>query len=243
VSLIDVDRGTDELTWCGWPAMARWPALDLASWQGRRAVVLSAHPDDEVLALGGTLTLMGRLDIPLIFVWATNGEASHPGSLAPAVDDLARLRRLETRAALARLGIHGTEVWLGLPDGGLAERQLELTGAVRSLHRPGDLWFAPFRGDGHPDHEACGRAAAEVAEDLVEAPIWAWHWATPGDERIPWKRARAVALPEDVMARKEAAIAEFRTQVTAIGPGLADGPVLPERVLDHFRRRFEVVLT
>jgi LmbE family N-acetylglucosaminyl deacetylase len=130
-----------------------------------------------------------------------------------------------------------------LPDGGLAERQLDLTRAVRALHRSGDVWFAPFRGDGHPDHEACGRAAAEVAEDLVEAPIWAWHWASPGDERIPWKRARAVAVPADVMARKDAAIAEFRSQVTAIGPGPADGPVLPERVLDHFRRRVEVVLT
>jgi hypothetical protein len=66
---------------------------------------------------------------------------------------------------------------------------------------------------------------------------------TPGDERIPWQRARVVALPADVMARKDAAIAEFRTQVTGIGPGPADGPVLPDQVLDHFRRRFEVVLT
>jgi LmbE family N-acetylglucosaminyl deacetylase len=243
VSLIDVDRGTDERLWRDWPRMATWPALDLASWRGRRAVVLSAHPDDEVLALGGTLTLLGRLGIPLTFVWATNGEASHPGSRAPAVDDLARLRRLETRSALARLGIDGAATWLGMPDGGLAERQLDLTCALRALHRPGDLWFAPFRGDGHPDHEACGRAAAEVAGELVEAPIWAWHWATPGDERIPWKRARAVALPENVLARKSAAIAEFHTQVTAIGPGPADGPVLPGQVLEHFRRRFEVVLT
>jgi LmbE family N-acetylglucosaminyl deacetylase len=243
VSIIDVDRGTDELLWREWPAMASWPPLDLASWRGRRAVVLSAHPDDEVLALGGTLTLLHRLGVPLTFVWATNGEASHPGSLALAVDDLGRLRRLETRAALALLGIDGAGMWLGLPDGELTERQLDLTRAVRALHRPGDLWFAPFRGDGHPDHEACGRAAAEVAEGLVEAPVWAWHWATPADERIPWHRARAVALPTEVLAGKEAAIAEFRTQVTAIGPDPADGPVLTERVLDHFRRRVEVVLT
>lgn len=243
MSIIDVDRGTDESLWRDWPAMDSWPALDLAAWRGRRVVVLSAHPDDEVLALGGTLTLLAQLGLPLSFVWATNGEASHPGSLTQAAADLGRLRRLETRAALARLGVGGDAMWLGLPDGGLAERQRELTRAVRAVQRPGDLWLAPFRGDGHPDHEACGRAAAEVAEDLVEAPIWAWHWANPGDERIPWHRARSVAVPADVMARKEAAIAEFRTQVTAIGPGVADGPVLPERVLDHFRRRVEVVLT
>jgi LmbE family N-acetylglucosaminyl deacetylase len=243
VSIIDVDRGTDEVLWREWPAMTTWPALDLAPLHGRRVVVLSAHPDDEVLAIGGTLVLLARLGVPLTFVWATDGEASHPGSVAPAAGDLGRLRRHETHAALARLGVAGDATWLGLPDGGLAERSVDLVRAVRGLHRPGDLWFAPFRGDGHPDHEACGRAAAEVAEDLVEAPIWAWHWATPGDARIPWQRARAVELPMDVMARKNAAIAEFRTQVIAIGPDPADAPVLPGRVLDHFRRRVEVLLT
>lgn len=240
---IDVNRGTDESRWREWTEMGSWPSLDLSGWQDRRVVVLAAHPDDEVLAVGGTLVLLARLGIPVSFVWATNGEASHPGSSAAVVPDLALLRMKETRAALARLGVGGDAVWLGLPDGTLGERDVDLARYVRALHRPGDLWIAPFRGDGHPDHEACGRAAAEVGDDLVEMPIWAWHWAGPGDSRIPWERARTVALPADVMESKAAAIAEFRTQVESIGPHLADGPVLPQRVLDHFLRDIEVVFT
>ena len=240
---IDVNRGTDECRWREWSEMGRWPTLDLSGWQERRVVVLAAHPDDEVLAVGGTLVLLGRLGIPVSFVWATNGEASHPGSSAAVVPDLALLRMKETRAALARLGVGGDAVWLGLPDGNLGERYADLARYVRAVHRPGDLWIAPFRGDGHPDHEACGRAAAEVGDDLVEMPIWAWHWAGPGDSRIPWERARTVALPADVMESKAAAIAEFRTQVESIGPDLADGPVLPQRVVDHFLRDIEVVFT
>jgi LmbE family N-acetylglucosaminyl deacetylase len=242
VSIIDVDSGTDEALWREWPAMSAWSALDLLSWRDRRVVVLAAHPDDEVLAAGGTLALLGRLGVSLSFVWATDGEGSHPGSVAPATRDLARLRRVESRAALMQLGVSGESVYLGLPDSGIAGRYRELVSVLRTLHRPGDLWLAPFRGDGHPDHEACGRAAAEVAGELVELPIWAWHWAIPEDVRVPWDRARAVALPGDVVAAKAAAIAEFRTQVGAIGPEPADGPVLPERVLDHFRRDTEVVL-
>jgi LmbE family N-acetylglucosaminyl deacetylase len=242
VTVIDVDRGTDESLWRAWPALTAFPPLDLTMFAERRVVVLAAHPDDEVLAAGGLLALLAGQGVPLTLVWATSGEASHPGSTAATVPDLARLRATETRASLARLGVGGEAVWLGLPDGGLEARYADLVGCVRALHRPGDLWLAPFRGDAHPDHEACGRAAVEVVEDVVELPIWTWHWATPGDERVPWERARSVPLTPDVVARKAAAIAEFRTQVEAIGPEPADGPVLPPRVLDHFRRDHEVVL-
>jgi LmbE family N-acetylglucosaminyl deacetylase len=155
---------------------------------------------------------------------------------------MARLRVREAHAALSQLGVVGATEWLGLPDGGLDERYVDLAAAVRARYRRGDVWLAPFRHDGHPDHNACGRAAAEVADDLVELPIWAWHASTPDDNSLPWQRARVVALPPDVQARKAAAIAEFRTQVHRIGSDPADGTVLPARVLDHFRRAVEVVL-
>ncbi|MGZ4613936.1 MAG: PIG-L deacetylase family protein [Actinomycetes bacterium] len=243
-ALIDVGNGTDEAVWRQWSALQSWPRLDLSAWAGRRVVVLAAHPDDEVLALGGTLALLAGLDADLTLVWATHGEASHPGSTAPQARELVSLRMGETRAALARLGVLGAQaVWLGLPDGGLEQRYDDLVRVVRELHRPGDLLLAPYRGDGHPDHEACGRAAAEVEPEVVEFPIWAWHWASPGDSRVPWERARVVPLPPDAHHRKAQAIDEFHTQVRPIGPAAADGPVLPERVLAHFRRHLEVVFT
>jgi hypothetical protein len=60
---------------------------------------------------------------------------------------------------------------------------------------PGDLCLATWRGDGHPDHEAVGRAAARAARfvgaTLWEFPVWAWHWARPGAIEVPWHRSMA----------------------------------------------------
>ncbi len=59
---------------------------------------------------------------------------------------------------------------------------------------------------------------------------------------MPWTRARRVDLDASARDRKAAAVGCFRSQVEPIGPGPADGPVLPDRVLAHFRRDHEVVL-
>ena len=48
-------------------------------------------------------------------------------------------------------------------------------------------WSRPWRHDGHPDHEAAGRAAATTRPHRRPAggvPIWLWHWAEP--EHAPW---------------------------------------------------------
>jgi hypothetical protein len=66
-------------------------------------------------------------------------------------------------------------------------------------------------------------------------PIWTWHWARPGDPRLPWDRAVQVPLPPAVAARKEAAIGCFTSQFEGPDPILAPG------VLAHFARGREVL--
>ena len=243
VSRIEPLLGTDEAQWREWAAPAGWEALDASSLAARRVVVLASHPDDEVLGVGGLVCLLAAAGARVCFVWATDGEASHPGSSAPGVRRLAATRRAESAAALERLDV-GTagRVRLELPDGGLAERQDDLERRLRCVTGPEDVMIAPWSGDAHPDHEACGRAAAAVATTVLEYPVWAWHWARPGDERVPWERARRVDLPVEVRARKAAAVGCFASQVRPIGPEPADGPVLSPGMLAHFARDHEVVL-
>jgi LmbE family N-acetylglucosaminyl deacetylase len=243
VTRIEPARGTDEASWAGWCATAGWPRLDPAVLAETPVVVLAAHPDDEVLGVGGLVSLLAAAGARLRFVWATDGEASHPGSTAPAVATLAATRRAESAAALSRLGAGlAPRTRLGLPDGGVTAREHDLVRRLRAVVDAGDLVLAPYRGDAHPDHEACGRAARAVAARVLEYPVWAWHWARPGDARVPWERAARVDLPEEARAAKAAAVACFRSQVLPIGPEPGDGPVLPQRVLAHFARDFEVVL-
>jgi LmbE family N-acetylglucosaminyl deacetylase len=235
--------GTPEATWRPWLAGRAWPALDLASMaSGRRVVVLAAHPDDEVLGVGGLLRRLAGCGSSIAMVWATDGEASHPGSTRLTPARLGALRRAESLAAIDELDIAPCAVHhLGLPDSGLDAHVDELVDALRGVIGHDDVVLAPWRGDGHPDHEAVGEAAARLTTTLIEYPVWMWHWATPSDPRVPWDRMAAVAAV-DVVA-KRAAIDAFVTQVLPLGPDPADAAVLPPYILERFHRPDELVFT
>lgn len=232
--------GTPEADWQAWGGLAALPVLDLS--EARRLVIVAPHPDDEVLGLGGLL--QGHPRVQLVAV--TDGEASHPDSTVVDRDRLAALRRAESAEALSRLGRPRIPVTrLSLGDG--AVRARSVAAALEPLLTEGDVCLATWRGDGHPDHEAVGEAAAAACASrgvrLLEYPIWTWHWARPGDPRVPWHRARRIPLDADARARKNLAVQAFRTQIRPLGPGPGDRVVLPPHVLARFDRDLEVVFT
>jgi LmbE family N-acetylglucosaminyl deacetylase len=156
------------------------------------------------------------------------------------------VRPQETRTALQRLHLRQVEVVrLGLPDGAPGRIEEILSGSLSEFLQPGDIVFTTWRYDGHPDHEAAGRAVHSAAQALdlpcVEVPLWTWHWASPDDTRVPWSRARRIVLDTATHARKLRAVQAFRSQ---LDPDTTTGqaPVLPEHVLARLTRPFEVVL-
>jgi LmbE family N-acetylglucosaminyl deacetylase len=233
--------GTDERTWAAWPWLSTLPGSSLAGLAGvTSAVIVAAHPDDEVLAAGGLISVLAASRARLRLVAVTDGERSHRGHASPAV--LARRRTAETAAALRALGARGAEVIrLRLPDGGLAAREKELTAALAPLIKGFDMCLAPWDHDMHPDHEAAGRAARRAKSgQLHYYPVWMWHWAAPADPRVPWDGALRIPLPPRAAARKRAAIRCFASQLQDRGHGL--GPVLSPGVIAHFTRAVEVLL-
>jgi LmbE family N-acetylglucosaminyl deacetylase len=132
---------------------------------------------------------------------------------------------------------------LGLPDGRLNEYEQELTVAlIRLLGDAGPrTWCAAtWRGDGHPDHEAVGRAAHEAARAVgavfVEYPIWMWHWGRPGDPDVPWDCARSTGAPHSAYSAKSLAVQCFRSQLSP-----TVDPVLPDFVVDRLLAVQEVL--
>ncbi len=241
---------TDETLWRAWPGWANLLDLHLPS-AGVRVVVVSAHPDDDVLALGGLVQRLHAGGCELAFVCCTDGEASHPGSPTMTREQLALARADELNRAQARLGHAASQQeWLHLPDGHLVDASARLPAMLARHVEWADVVVAPWRDDGHPDHEACGRAVAEVTfadpgagPRVWEYPVWAWHWATPGTAAIPWRRTRAVRLSARERVGKAEAIACFDSQVRPLSDDPADAVVLPDAVLAHFTRTFEVVFT
>jgi LmbE family N-acetylglucosaminyl deacetylase len=234
--------GTSEATWLPWLDEQPWRQLDLGEVAARRVVVLAAHPDDEVLGVGGLISTIALRGNKIVLVWATDGEASHPRSTAMSPAALGRVRRLESARAVARLGVQPAATHhLAMPDGRLELCREALTNALADIVCPGDLVLAPWSGDGHPDHDVVGTVAAELTGTTTwHYPIWMWHWATPADERVPWHKLRRVPVRD--AAAKTAAIELFASQVRPIGSATADAAILPPNVVARFVRSSEWVI-
>ena len=129
-----------------------------------RVLVLCAHPDDEVIGIGGLLAFHGRRGDEVLVVHATSGDRGDPDARH---DDIAALRQREVVEALGVLGI-GAPRGLGFADGGLEDDEASLQAAVGSLFED----FAPalvytfHGGEYHADHRAIARAACAQRERL-----------------------------------------------------------------------------
>ncbi len=237
------EQGTPEPLWAAWKRT--FPTLDFADC--RRIVVVAPHPDDEILGVGGLMAVAAASGIAVSVVAVTDGGASHPGSPTMTPADLTEERSLESVRALGCLGLDVNPVRLGFDDGDVVAHEDELVRVLNELlpAEPGTWCLMPWRGDGHPDHEATGRACVAATEQLgitaVEYPVWMWHWATPDDERVPWDRAVGVDLPPHIADAKRRAAQQFVTQIEPLSSDPADRPVLPPHVLDRLLRSFEVV--
>jgi LmbE family N-acetylglucosaminyl deacetylase len=125
-----------------------------------RLMCVLAHPDDESIALGGTLARYAAEGIETFLVVATRGEvgwggapADYPGPLA-----LGRIREAELRRAAAALGLREA-TFLDHFDGSLAGIDpagpiAEIVAEVRRVRPDVVVTFGPDGAYGHPDHIA-----------------------------------------------------------------------------------------
>jgi LmbE family N-acetylglucosaminyl deacetylase len=236
--------GTNEAAWTT-ARLCQLPGLQLGRYG--RSVVVAPHPDDEVLAAGGLMQRLSSRGTALTVVSVTDGEASHPASPTHTPMVVADRRADERYQALRFLGLGGNGVIrLGLPDGAVTDDAEDLVACLGQLLGPDVLCLAPWEHDGHPDHDATGRAAAVACVDtgatLLRYPVWTWHWAAPGDQRVPWARARSLALSPVEVTRKRWATRSFRSQIAPLSHLPGDEAILAPGMLAHFDRRCEVFL-
>jgi LmbE family N-acetylglucosaminyl deacetylase len=220
-----------ETQWSGWASQApEWLPPP------GPVVIVGPHPDDETLGAGGLIFTCSHLDIKVTVVSITDGEAA-----CPEVPMLEAVRRRELVGAMRRLGLAQTDIFrLGMPDGALASREVELAQVLAKCMPDGAIMVAPFEYDGHPDHEAAGRACRIAALmrglRIVRYPIWAWDRSP---SRLLMERApvRFVLGPRAQQAKLDAVL-QFRSQIE---PRPA-GAIVPAHVLEYFSRPYEVFL-
>ncbi len=232
--------GTPATSWATVLAARSLPSLTLPGSRSR-LVVAGAHPDDETLGAGGLMRTASLAGWSVEVVTATAGEGSHPQSPTHPPQRLAEVRRSELRDAISVLAPHASVTCLDLPDGDVAAHTSALVASlVETIGTGGDdvLLCAPWRGDGHPDHEAVARAAAITAARtdarLLEYPVWLWHWATADD--LPWRWATRLPLDAAALDAKRTAIAAHASQVRPLSAHLGDEVLLDAALLAHFDR-------
>lgn len=138
--------------------------------QALRPVCVFAHPDDEILAMGGRLQCMPAADIVIV----TDGAP-------PWVDDplaLAAQRRAESRRALAQFQTPHRLFFLGFTDQTVAAHASMLIEALCPFIKHASAIFTHALEHGHPDHDAVclGVHAAALLvnykNSIIECPLY-----------------------------------------------------------------------
>ncbi|MBS3177845.1 MULTISPECIES: PIG-L family deacetylase [unclassified Pseudoclavibacter] len=257
--------GTPEAAWLE-AGVTGLPNLDpelFALDRGAETLLLvgAAHPDDESLGAAGLVVSALAVGADVSVLLCTRGEASHPGSQSVSKQRLGELRRAEFEVALRELHEGAAVIArqagravgrldlteLGLADGQLSSAVDEIVAAAGSRLRDGPerrlVVAAPYRRDGHADHDAVGEALARAALGagavLLEFPIWFWHWADPVTD-TEWRHWRSLPLAPEAAQAKDRAIFAHASQVRPLSDAAGDEPVLSHAHQQHFRRDLEV---
>jgi LmbE family N-acetylglucosaminyl deacetylase len=199
-------------------------------------LVIAPHPDDETLGAGGLIARQRMRGTDVIVAAVTDGENCYPDSVG-----MGEIRCLEQEGALQRLGVERDNiVRLRLPDSAVSSDEEELVERLMPLISSETHVVAPWPGDFHPDHEACGRAATEVARRagarLTFYFFWTWHRGTI--HLIRNLSLRSLSLDVQALRAKTEALLHHRSQLVRE----SGDPILPELLLAPARRPYEVFL-
>lgn len=183
----------------------------------RHVLIVSAHPDDMEIGMGGTVAQLAESQAVITSVVITNGSrASNP--FAWTEQRMAEVRREEALQAARVLGVHEV-VFCDQPD--VAEEidtQVVKRKLVELLVRlqPAEVYTLDEEVDRHPAHRLAGKVARESVLDAGIEPadgLWAYEIWGPF---AAWDRVEYI---DAHVAKKMLAIAEHKSQVATIPYG------------------------
>lgn len=207
---------------------------------GKRILVISPHPDDELLGCGGTLAAALRSDARTVVrvLYLTDGEQGVASP--PDAAEAARVRREEARRGLLLIGIEHP-LHAAFPDGNLAAGEAEVGYMREQLERfEPEVVMVPAPLDPHPDH----RAAAAILAHALQRPC--------APQPSVWIYEVQPCIPMNCLIRIDAtrqtkadALAEHRSQgaarLIAAGCGNAAGRALYAPSGWRFAEAFRIV--
>jgi|SRR5579864_6257100 len=222
-------------------------------------LVFAPHPDDEVIATGGTICRHRREGEQVKILFSTDGSQSHAAVLGitsnPSPDDLIALRRDEAIAAAAVLGVDASHVqFFGFPDTMLAAHEAEFRSAMlKALTENAEvsvIYIPDEDRELNADHRITGKVVRDCVETLGLKPmifkytVWdsetekAFGYQNRLDESShPRRHEEVVSI--DIQQFRESKIAAMemhRTQTALVGP-TQTRPVVPQSLMDKIKQK------
>ena len=138
-------------------------------------LVLTPHPDDEMIGMGGTIAKLAAEGERVVVVVFTLGEGSHPWQRKEAIN------KTREQEALAAGKIAGTSetIFLRIADGKISTEVVEkgINEEVLKIIKQEKprMIFAPAIDDIHPDHRAVARFIVAMHDkNKLEMPVWTY---------------------------------------------------------------------
>ena len=230
----------------------------------RRALVVTAHPDDADFGAAGTIALWAAEGVEVTVLVCTRGDQG--GAPEEDMSTMTSRREAEQRAASAELGVTDVRFLDGYRDGWMEPSyalQRDITRVIRQVRPHRILTQSPERNwdrlfASHPDHLAVGEATVRASYPAAENPH-AWPELVTEEGLEPFKvpeiwlmghPAPTVTVDiTDVFETKVAALRQHVSQVSGMpgdalrttlwtwGTTIAAQSGLPEgRAAEAFRR-------
>lgn len=178
----------------------------------KRILLISAHPDDMEIGMGGTAAKLAQEGHSLLSVVITDGRRSpDPDSIGQ--DAMALLRKQEGESACAVLGVHETE-FFGFEGTATAEAVQQATERLADVifrFQPDEIYTLHPELDRHASHRAAGKITLDAMEQSIySADVWAYEvWGLFPE----WDRFEDIS---EQIETKLFAIKEHRSQVAAV---------------------------
>jgi len=177
----------------------------------KSVLVVAPHPDDDVIACGGSIAKHCHAGHQVTIMYMTSGEA---GGIHYEKEELGILREEEARQAATLLGVNDL-VFLRMADGYIEFNRKSLVLTTKAIREIKPDWvYIPHSHDGNLDHqitnqlitEACHRAASPFFQECCCNP---WSVELILGYEI-WTPLSKVAYTEDVTEFMELKIKAIR---------------------------------
>lgn len=176
-------------------------------------LIISAHPDDMEIGMGGTVALMAMNGLKITSLILTDGRRS-PNPFAFSPEEMSRIRKQEAETSRQILGVD-TLIAFDLADlktGHNIESAAKQLKEILTETDPAEIYVLHPDWDRHPTHRAAGKLLMDSLLDFRESRAVVWAYEVWG--LFPrWDRFEDIS---SVISSKIAAVQAHKSQIAVV---------------------------